>query len=133
MSGLTGADDSRRPQRLQACGAAGALCAWLATAKDPHGNVTQWSYDAAGNTLTETRPDNGSTSFSHNVMNPVLTSTDPAQHTTTFTHTAGNLTALTNANNQTCGFTYDSLGHKTSMIYPGGSRWTSASARRCRP
>jgi YD repeat-containing protein len=79
------------------------------------GHITRWTYDAAGNSLTETRPDGGVTTNTYDVMNRLLTTRNPNNETTTFayggTGAAGNqgdnLITLTDARGNSYAFTYD--------------------------
>jgi RHS repeat-associated protein len=66
--------------------------------------TTAWSYDAAGNLLTEKRTIAGitkSTSYTYNLSNQVATITYPSGHTVTYT--------------------YDNAGHQSSVVDSGSS------------
>ena len=98
-----------------------------ASVTDALNHVTAWTYDAAGNKLTETRPDTGVTTNVYDAMNRLTSTTDPKSQTTTFAYDgADNLTSLTDARTNAYTFTYDLLNRKTRMTYPGGSHedWT---------
>lgn len=84
--------------------------------------MTRWTYDAVGNTLTETLPDNTATTRTYDARNRLLTTTNAKGETTTFAYDPGdNLASLTDARSNTYSFLYDLLDRRTRMTYPGGS------------
>jgi YD repeat-containing protein len=98
-----------------------------ASAKDPLGNTTLWTYDAVGNNLTVIRADGGLTTNVYDAVNRLVQTKDPLNQVTTMNYdAAGNLTTLTDARGNSYTFTYDALNRKTSMIYPDASHedWT---------
>jgi RHS repeat-associated protein len=97
------------------------------SSKDPLGNLTQWTYDVAGNRTTEIRPDGGVISYAYDSENRLISTTDPLNQVTQMAYDdAGNMITLTDARGNSYTFTYDQLSRKTSMIYPDGSHedWT---------
>ena len=64
------------------------------TATDALGNVTDWTYDAAGNVLTVTQPANNdaggrpATTYGYDTLGRLTTITDPEGNITTFTYDA---------------------------------------------
>ena len=96
-------------------------------ATDPLNHTTQWTYDVAGNKLTEQRPDASLTTFTYDSMNRVLTTTNALNQVTSYAYdAASNLTALTDANGHTYSFAYDRLNRRTAMSYPDTTQetWT---------
>jgi RHS repeat-associated protein len=112
-----------------------------ASAADPNGATTTYTYDAAGNPLTSTDPDNITTtytytptgkqakiSYSGSAAAPITFSYDADGDKTAMTDTSGNstyqydpfgeLTQVTNGANETVTYNYDSDGDVTSIGYP---------------
>ncbi len=109
-------------------------------ATDPLGFITRWTYDAAGNNLTEKRPDDGVTTRTFDAMNRVASIVDAKGQMTRLTYEAGagggncgcpggsgprNLgewTSLTDARGQTYARIFDARNLLTQMTYPDGSQ-----------
>ena len=94
----------------------------LASVKDPLNRLTQYTYDAAGNQLTEKRPDNGVTVSTYDVLNRVLSTRDPKLQTVSFAYddTARTVT-LTDARGKNTVFQSDVRGQRTRKTYHDGS------------
>jgi YD repeat-containing protein len=80
--------------------------------------TTAYTYDAAGNRLTESGP-LGTTTYTYNGFGQVLTATDPLNGVTTSTYdAAGNLLTIKDALDQTTTFTYTARGQLASVTDP---------------
>jgi RHS repeat-associated protein len=95
------------------------------TATDPLGNTTTNTYDAHGNLLTVTSPaPNGNTAgsvtqFQYNSLGELTQITDPKGNLTTLTYTpVGLIASITDAQNNTTSYQYDSRGDRTAVIDP---------------
>jgi RHS repeat-associated protein len=95
------------------------------TATDPLGNTTTNTYDAHGNLLTVTSPaPNGNTAgsvtqFQYNSLGELTQITDPKGNLTTLTYTpVGLIASITDAQNHTTSYQYDSRGNRTAVIDP---------------
>jgi len=98
-----------------------------ASAVDPLGHTTSWTYDNTGNLLTETRPDGGVITKTYDVMNRVATVTDPLNQIKSFTYNPeGRIASLTDAMGAVYSYVYDLCARQTKLIYPNGSHedWT---------
>ena len=87
---------------------------------DPHDQKTEWEYDAAGNVIRETRPDNQSVLFvEYDAMNRLKERVDERQFHTYMTYDhAGNLREKKDERNQIYSYDFDALNRKTRMTYP---------------
>jgi RHS repeat-associated protein len=88
---------------------------------DAQQNVSTFTYDAAGNLLTETTP-SGTTTYTYDAQGRTLTVTRPGGGLTTYTHgPAGPLTItekITNSQNRTTTLTYTSQGKLQTITDP---------------
>jgi len=89
------------------------------------GNLKTMTYDSRGLTLTETRPegnltpdpDDYTTTYTYNNAGQILTETTDLPSTVTYTYdTRGNLFTLTDANSNTTTYTYDVLDRVTETV-----------------
>lgn len=89
---------------------------------DAVGHTTTYTYDPAGNKITETRPDNGTTGFVYDSMNRLTQTTDPKGQVTKLMYDGGNnLVRLTDARDKAYVFTHDLRNQKKKMLYPDAS------------
>jgi RHS repeat-associated protein len=80
------------------------------------GNVTTFTYDAAGNVASVKDPLNNTTTMTYNSRGQVLTVTNALGKTTTYAYNAsGDLTSITNPLSQTTAMVYDALGRLTTL------------------
>jgi RHS repeat-associated protein len=96
------------------------------TETDPAGNQKTNTYDAASNKLTEKNPLGHVTTYTYNACNKVLTQKDPAGNTTTYTYDATNCNLLRfvkDALNAVTEYRYNSRGQQSDFIDAVGSRW----------
>jgi YD repeat-containing protein len=81
---------------------------------DANGAQIQFAYDANGNVLTRTGPNNHSTSYTYDSLNRALSRTDPLLQAETYAYEPGGLTSqYTDRNGQVRGWSYDGLGRAT--------------------
>lgn len=91
----------------------------LQSLTDPAGNVTQFAYNIAKNTITTTNPDLGVVVRTNNSFGNPLSITDPLGRTTTYTYDAAqNLPSQTDPLGNTSSYTYDANGFQTSETDP---------------
>ena len=91
-------------------------------ANDPLGNLTSWSYDAAGNVVSERRPDNAVNTLAYDAMNRAVSVKDAKSQTTTMAYDAmDNLLKLTDARGSVTQFAYDLCNRRLSKTYANGS------------
>lgn len=104
--------------------------------KNPLGNSTAFTYDAAGNLATVTNPAGNKTTYTYNARGQRLTmvrprgnvkGATPSQFTTTYTYDAvGNLLTTTDALGRKTTSTYDANGNLTSVTDPKSNKTTYA-------
>jgi len=114
----------------------------LTAIKDPAGNSTSYTYDAANRQTTITRADqstlasgydangnltsqtdgaNNTTSYTYDVQDRVATVTDPLNHTTSYGYDQnGNLTTITDPDGRVTTNTYDRANDLTAISYSDG-------------
>lgn len=99
----------------------------LPTAISKPGRATSFTYDDAGNTLTQTVADAGSggtsrtTAWTYNAAGLVATKTEPNGALTSYTYDSlGNLTQSTNALGQVDTYTFDNAGRVLTHSRPSG-------------
>lgn len=91
-------------------------------ADDPADLATFFTYDAAGNVLTEADALGHVTRSTYDRFGNVLTTTDPLGNTTTNAYDArGNLLSITDPAGQVTRFTYDAAGNPLTLELPGGN------------
>jgi RHS repeat-associated protein len=95
------------------------------TMTDPLGNVTTNAYDSKGNLTSVTSPQpNGSTPasvthFVYDTKGELTQITDPLTHPTNITYTpAGLIATITDAQQHTTTYQYDTRGNRTAVIDP---------------
>ncbi len=120
---------------------------------DPDNHSTSYTYDTAGNELTQTDALNRTTTYTYNSLDEATTKTTPAGETvtstydtdgnldstsapipgggnrvTTYTHGnpshPGDVTSITDPDNHTNSYTYDSYGDQTSVTDAAGDQTT---------
>jgi RHS repeat-associated protein len=81
--------------------------------------TTQFTYDNAGNLLTQTDPRSQVTTLTYNVNNRCLTSTDPLSHTTEWTYDAeGNVLTIERPDNGVTTNVYDDMNRLEQSTDP---------------
>jgi len=86
------------------------------------GQTTAYTYDTAGNRLTESGP-LGTTTYTYNAFGQVLTVTDPLNGVSTYTYDgAGNVLTARDALDKTSAFTYTARGQLASVTDPRTNR-----------
>jgi RHS repeat-associated protein len=83
--------------------------------------INKTSYDAIGQVLTTTDPDNNVTTYAYDDAGRRTTVTDALNHVTTFGYdNAGNQTSVKDANQNVTTYVYDNANRRTQVIYPDG-------------
>ena len=83
--------------------------------------INKTSYDAIGQVLTTTDPNNNVTTYAYDDAGRRSTVTDALSHVTTFGYDAvGNQTSVLDANSNTTSYTYDNANRRTQVTYPDG-------------
>jgi RHS repeat-associated protein len=89
---------------------------------DAEGNVTSYTHDDEGNTLSETGPDGKTTSYTYDAVGNRTSITDPAGDTTTYTYNDyGQTTSIKDSQGDTTSYTYDDRGNQTAVTDPVGN------------
>ena len=84
--------------------------------------LTVWTYDEWGNRVSETDPEGNVTHYAHDVMGNVIERTDPRdKHWLTTYDVAGHRTGETNPLDQTATFAYDDAGNPTRYTDRNGN------------
>jgi RHS repeat-associated protein len=79
------------------------------------------SYDAIGQVLTTTDPNNNVTTYAYDFAGRRTSVTDALTHVTTFVYdSAGNQLSMKDANTNTTTYTYDNANRRTKVSYPDG-------------
>lgn len=121
---------------------------YVASVKDPLGNIADYTYDTFGNVLTAEDPKNQTTSFQYDSRNLLTQVTDAKNGITTYGYdNAGNRTTVTDARNKTTAYEYNEFnqisritnplsqaiqfgynknGQNTKVIFPKGDSITSS-------
>jgi len=95
------------------------------TETDPLGNTTTTTYDAAGNKLTETDANNHTTTYTYNAANQLISVTAPDRGVTSYTYDdAGNKLTETDPRNNTTTYTYDNANRLISSTTALGNKTT---------
>jgi YD repeat-containing protein len=116
----------------------------IASVTDPVGNVASFTYNAAGQVLTQTTP-LGMTSYTYDYAGNLTSKTDPTGRKITYSYDGNNLTTETwyNADGtlaNTKSYTYDTDGNMLSasdnsgtcsFTYQGGQLATQTDPNRC--
>jgi RHS repeat-associated protein len=97
---------------------------------DPRGNISTYSYDANGNRTTTTDANGNTTYSTYNYKGQVISTTDALGNTTAYNYGSSGcsscaaspdkLTSLTDANDNTTTFVYDTLGRLSQEINSQG-------------
>jgi RHS repeat-associated protein len=91
--------------------------------------VTTFTYDAAGNQITSTDPDNDTTTTTYDALDRVSTVKDPDGGLTTYTYdNAGRLHVLTDPVGNATTYTYNGIGEQTMVTSPSVNSGTGVSA-----
>jgi RHS repeat-associated protein len=89
--------------------------------------INKTSYDAIGQVLTTTDPDNNVTQYAYDSAGRRTQVTNALSQVTTFGYdAAGNQTSVKDANNNTTTYTYDNANRRTQVTYPDGKFETTA-------
>jgi len=108
---------------------------------DSLGNVTQFTYNVLGKVLTTTDPLRHVTTNTYNSAGNVLTTEDALHNVTTYVYSPfdGQMISMTDALNQTTGYTYtggyvtkqtDAFGHETIFTYDNNGNRASQTVKR---
>jgi RHS repeat-associated protein len=89
----------------------------------PNGNITSYTYDNNGNTLSVTKPGGAVTRYTYDSAGNMTSITDPLGKTTTYTYNnLGQVLTATDANNHTTTNSYDTNGNLLQTIDPAGAK-----------
>jgi RHS repeat-associated protein len=96
----------------------------LRTQTDPLGNMTEWTYDPAGNLASEKDANNRTTSYGYNDADELASVTAPDSTVTGYDYDeGGNLISRTDAKNHVTSYDYDPAGRLSAVTSPLGQLW----------